>query len=64
MHLFGRVRDAKYQIFPESVYLPAYESGFYNKFKPLNNEDILEIQKQIKIILEKKKYKFSEWTLI
>ena len=52
VHIFGRARDAKYQIFPESVYLPARESGFYDTFEPLNSEDITEIQKQIEVLLQ------------
>lgn len=63
VHVFGRTFDAKDQVFPESVYLPARESGFYDKFEPLNKEDILEIQKQIEIIEKQEKYQSSEWGL-
>ncbi|QQS61515.1 MAG: hypothetical protein IPN70_01100 [Candidatus Moraniibacteriota bacterium] len=63
VHVFGRTFDAKDQVFPESVYLPARESGFYDKFEPLNKEDILEIQKQIDIIAKQDKYQASEWGL-
>jgi len=62
--VFGRALDAKDQVFPESVYLPARESGFYDKFEPLNKEDILEIQKQIEIIEKQDKYQASEWRLL
>lgn len=61
VHVFGRTQDAKYQIFPESVYLPDRSSGFYDKFEPLNSEDVLEIQKQIKIIEKQDKYKLENW---
>lgn len=63
VHIFGRAQDAKYQIFPESVYLPARESGFYDAFEPLDEEDILEIQRQIEAILGQDKYKISKWHL-
>jgi len=63
VHLFGRVKDAKYQVFPESVYLPDRASGFYDKFEPLNDEDILEIQKQIEIIEKRDKYQPEKWKL-
>ncbi len=63
VHLFGRAQDAKYQIFPESVYLPDRSSGFYDKFESLNSEDILEIQKQIEIIEKQDKYKLENWGL-
>jgi len=61
VHVFGRTFEAKDQVFPESVYLPARESGFYDKFEPLNKEDILEIQKQIEILLKQDKYQLSAW---
>ncbi|USN58537.1 MAG: HIT domain-containing protein [Candidatus Peribacteria bacterium] len=61
VHVFGRTFDAKYQIFPESVYLPARESGFYDTFEPLNAEDIIEIQKQIEIVSAQKKYQLQQW---
>lgn len=63
VHIFGRSRDAKYQVFPESVYLPTRESGFYDKFEPLTKEDIIEIQKQIEILVKLKKYQLSMWGL-
>lgn len=63
VHVFGRALGAKNQIFPESVYLPARESGFYDKFEPLNNNDIVEIQKQIKIVEKQDKYRDREWGL-
>ena len=61
MHLFGRARNAKYQIFPDAVYLPARESGFYDGFKPLNEEDIEEIRKQIDLLQNTEKYKAENW---
>ncbi len=63
VHLFGRAKEAKFQIFPEAAYLPDRSSGFYDKFEPLDDSDILEIQKQIEIISKENKYKDSEWTL-
>lgn len=61
IHIFGRTFDAKHQIFPESVYLPARESGFYDKFEPLSEADIVEIQKQINELERQDKYQFSQW---
>jgi len=61
IHLFGRALDAKRQVFPESVYLPARETGFYDEFEPLNNGDVLEIQRQIKILEKQEKYRASVW---
>ena len=63
LHLYGRVKDAKYQIFPEALNFPDRSTGFYDEFEPLNAEDIKFIQKQIKIILKKSKYQDKEWGL-
>ncbi len=64
IHVFGRAKNAIKQIFPESVYLPARESGFYDDFEPLNIEDIEEINKQIKTIELNEKYKLENWGLL
>jgi diadenosine tetraphosphate (Ap4A) HIT family hydrolase len=61
VHVFGRATNAVKQIWPESVYLPARESGFYNGFEPLNTEDIVEIKKQIDIVIAKEKYQLKNW---
>lgn len=62
-HVFGRALNAVKQPWPESMYLPDRATGFYEGFEPLNNEDILEIQEQIKIVEEKEKYQLEEWGL-
>lgn len=59
--VFGRVWGAKKQPFPESVYLPGKESGFYEGFEPLNEEDVAEIRKQIEEISKKEKYSLENW---
>jgi diadenosine tetraphosphate (Ap4A) HIT family hydrolase len=53
LHFFGRVENAKYQKFPDAVYLPDYSSGFYEKFKPLDKDDIKEIQSTMKELSKK-----------
>jgi diadenosine tetraphosphate (Ap4A) HIT family hydrolase len=63
MHIFGRCKSAKKQIFPEAVCLPAKETGFYNDNEPLNDEDIAEIQKQIEIVIKTEKYDVINWSL-
>ncbi len=64
MHIFGRAKNARKQIFPEAVYLPSKESGFYDGNEPLNDEDIAEIKKQIEIELKKNKYSSDLWSLV
>ena len=44
-------------------YLPDCSTGFYDKFEPLNEEDIIDIKKQIEIIEKKDKYQPREWGL-
>jgi diadenosine tetraphosphate (Ap4A) HIT family hydrolase len=63
LHIYGRAKNAKYQPYTESVYLPDRSTGFYNSFQPLDNEDVDEIKKQIKSILKEKKYLESNWKL-
>ena len=63
IHLYGRAKNAKIQKYGESMSLPRRETGFYENFKPLNEEDIKEIRKSIILILKKPKYKDSNWKL-
>lgn len=62
-HIFGRATNAVKQPWPESMYLPDRGTGFYEGFEALNDEDILEIQKQIKVTEEKEKYQPKNWGL-
>jgi len=43
------------------VYLPDRKSGFYDKFEPLNADDIAEIKKQIDLISKEQKYLDKNW---
>jgi diadenosine tetraphosphate (Ap4A) HIT family hydrolase len=63
IHVFGRASNAIKQVWPESVYLPDRDTGFYDGFEPLNNEDIEEIKKQITIVLQDNKYSEEKWGL-
>jgi diadenosine tetraphosphate (Ap4A) HIT family hydrolase len=60
-HVFGRVLGVAYQPFPESVYLPDRSTGFYDKFVPLNKEDIRIIKEQILEISKRLEYKVENW---
>jgi diadenosine tetraphosphate (Ap4A) HIT family hydrolase len=60
-HVFGRVLGVANQPFPESVYLPDRSTGFYDKFVPLDEEDIEVIKKQIEITSERPEYKVENW---
>ena len=57
MHIFGRAKTATIQKYGDAVSLPHRESGFYDRFKPLTEEDIQEMQKEIQKLLDTEKYK-------
>ncbi|MEI6533563.1 MAG: hypothetical protein WCO06_07055 [Candidatus Roizmanbacteria bacterium] len=60
MHVFGRATTAIIQKYGEAVLLPKKDTGFYNKFNRLSDEDITEIKKEIERILSTNKYKEFE----
>ncbi|WP_222982475.1 hypothetical protein [Flagellimonas meishanensis] len=61
VHLYGRAKSAEIQKYGEACYFPFPESGFYETFEPLNQDDITEIQMQIDSLLELEKYSLSKW---
>jgi hypothetical protein len=61
--IFGRTLNAQKQPFPEAVYLPARESGFYDDFIPLNEGDVTEVARQIEIVSATEKYNPKNWGL-
>ena len=63
IHLYGRAKSAKINKWGDAIFTGHRDTGFYDNFEPLNEEDIKEIQKQIKIILQEKKYQDEEWGL-
>jgi len=63
VHVFGRATNAIKQPWPESMYLPDRDTGFYEGFEPLNNDDLEEIKKQITVIESKEKYQLEKWNL-
>jgi diadenosine tetraphosphate (Ap4A) HIT family hydrolase len=63
LHIFGRAKNAKKQIFPEAVYLPDRSSGFYDGFEPLNKDDITAIKEEIKSLLKTDKYNKETWII-
>jgi len=63
VHLYGRARSAKIQKWGDACSFPQRETGFYDKFEALTEEDVLEIQKQIEILLQQEKYKSKDWAI-
>jgi diadenosine tetraphosphate (Ap4A) HIT family hydrolase len=63
IHLYGRARSAKINKYGDAIFGGHRDTGFYDKFEPLDSGDIKEIQKQITSIMRRAKYKDSQWRL-
>lgn len=61
MQIYGRAKTATIQKYGDAVSLPHRETGFYDNFKPLNEEDIAEIKVDIETLLLTEKYS-SSWS--
>lgn len=57
MQIYGRATTATIQKYGDAVQLPHRETGFYDDFKPLDEEDIREIEADIEKLLRSDKYK-------
>lgn len=57
MHIFGRAKTATKQKYGEAVLLPQRETGFYEGFEPLNDNDIILIREEIERLVTTDKYK-------
>ena len=60
-HLYGRAKSATIQRYGEACVFPFRETGFYDTFEPLDEDDIIAIQKQIQILINEKKYQAASW---
>lgn len=63
IHLYGRAKSAKVQKYGDACYFPQMNTGFYDSFEPLNDDDIQEIKKEIEAIFKKEKYQDKNWYL-
>lgn len=57
MHIFGRAKTAVTQKYGEAVLLPQRDTGFYDEFEPLNDNDIVLMRNEIERLLTTDKYK-------
>ena len=57
MQIYGRATTATIQKYGDAVQLPHRETGFYDNFKPLDEEDIKEIRTDIEKLMATEKYK-------
>ena len=60
-HLYGRAVNAEFQKYGEACYFPFRETGFYDSFEPLNEEDIRAIRQQVQHLSLQPKYKKDNW---
>jgi len=63
IHLYGRAKSAKIQKYGDACYFPQRDTGFYDSFKPLNDEDVEEIKKEMEKIFKREKYQDQNWHL-
>lgn len=56
MHIFGRAKQAKTQKYGEAVKLPFRDTGFYDGFQKLSQDDIAAIKAEIAMLLRLEKY--------
>lgn len=61
IHLYGRTRESKVQIWGEALKFPNPDGTFYDDFIPFTDEDIAEIQKNIQLLENSEKYKTERW---
>lgn len=61
IHLYGRTKESKVQIWGEALKFPNPDEPFYDNFTPFNDEDIEEIKKQIALLENTEKYKLENW---
>lgn len=57
VHLYGRAKSAKIQKYGDALNFPHVETGFYDNNKPLTDEDIHTIRREIETLLATDKYK-------
>ena len=63
LHLFGRAKSAKINKYGDAIFAGHREAGFYDNFKPLNQDDIEEIKKEIEKLFKEDKYSDKTWGL-
>jgi diadenosine tetraphosphate (Ap4A) HIT family hydrolase len=63
IHLYGRAKSAKVHKYGQACYFPHRDDqpGYYENFKPLNEEDVKEIGEEIVELFNSPKYLDQEW---
>lgn len=56
MHVFGRAKGAKVQKYGEAVQLPFRDTGFYDNFKKLDQNEVNSVKQRITELVKTEKY--------
>lgn len=63
IHLYGRAKSAKIEKWGDAIFAPQRNTGYYDDFEPLNQEDVAAIKKEIESIFSREKYSDKNWGL-
>ena len=63
IHLYGRAKSAKIQIYGDATHFPQRETGFYEGNEPFNDGDITEMKNKIEELFKQEKYLDANWKL-
>jgi len=63
VHLYGRARSARVQVYGDALFLPHREPGFYDDVTTLDGDDIAAIREDIQRLLKTEKYRLLSITL-
>lgn len=61
LHLYGRTVDSKTQKWGEALVFPDPDTGFYDNFTPLSENDTANIAKHMDILSKSEKYAENKW---
>jgi len=65
IHLYGRAKSAKIQRYGQACHFPHKEEQpeFYANLKPLTEEDVISIRKEIENLFKEENFSDGEWGL-
>jgi len=65
IHIYGRAKSAKIHKYGQACYFPHREEKpeYYENFKPLNESDVNDINKEIKKLFKQENFSDSEWKI-
>ncbi len=61
VHLYGRSKNAEIQKYGDALNFPHRETGFYDGYEPLTEDDISELQAEIETLMAQERYLDSTW---